>query len=106
MLGDVMVDSGAFVPCCSDDAFPRQSDAVEHARYYWRTTRHKYDKKNLLSKDANGIEAMVDRRVTGCASPVSSAREMAMGRYVMCGPACSKKCSGPDSMPGDARAFS
>ena len=27
-----------------------------------------------------------------------------MGRYVICGPACSKKCSGPDSMSGDARA--
>ena len=70
------------------------------------TTRHKYDKKNPLSKDANGIEARVDRRVTGCASPVSSAREMAMGRFVMCGPTCFKKCSGPDSMSGDARAFS
>ena len=68
------------------------------------TTRHKYDEQNLLSKDANGIEAMVDRRVTGCASPVRSVRETAMGRYVMCGPTCFKKRSGPDSMSSDARA--
>ena len=32
MLGDVMVDSGAFVPCCPEDAFPHQSGAVELAR--------------------------------------------------------------------------
>ena len=49
---------------------------------------------------------MADLRVTGCASPVRSVRETAMGRYVICGPACSKKCSGPDSMSGDACAFS
>ena len=70
------------------------------------TTRHKYDKKNLLSKDANGSEARVDLRVTGWASPVRSVRETAMGRYATCGPTCFKKRSGPDSMSGDARAFS
>ena len=68
------------------------------------TTRHKYDKKNLLSKDANGSEARVDLRVTGWASPVRSVRESAMGRYATCGPTCFKKRSGPDSMSGDARA--
>ena len=34
----------------------------------------------------------------------TSARKTAMGRYVMCGPTCFKKRSGPDSMSGDARA--
>ena len=68
------------------------------------TTRRKYEKKNLLSKDANGIEAMVDRRVTGCASPVRSVCETAMSRYPICGPTSFKKRSGPDSMSGDARA--
>ena len=62
------------------------------------TTRHKYDKKNLLSKDANGIEARVDLRVTGCASPGRSVRESAMSRYAICRPTCFKKRSGPDSM--------
>ena len=67
------------------------------------TTRPKYDQKNLLFKDADGIEAMVDLRVTGCASPVRSVRET-MSRYAMCGPTCFKKRSCPDSMSGDARA--
>ena len=66
MPRDVMVDSGAFVPCCFEDAFPHQSDAVELATCFWRDHSNKYDKKTLISKDANGSERRVDLRVTGC----------------------------------------
>ena len=56
MPHDVMVGSGAFVPCCFEDAFPHQSDAVELSTGCWSDDSNKDDKKNPLSKDANGSE--------------------------------------------------
>ena len=65
------------------------------------TIRHKDAKKILLAKQRNKGRPPYDRLYIA-----RSARETAMGRYVICGPACSKKCSGPHSVSSDARTFS
>ena len=59
MPRDVMVDSGAFEPCPSEDAFPRQSGAVEHARGYWR------DHSTLIREEESTLQGREWQRSNG-----------------------------------------
>ena len=99
MPRDVMVDRGAFVLCCPKMLFRTSSRQLNLRRVTGGTIRHKDAKKNLLAKKRNKGRPPRDRQHIA-----TSARETAMGRYVMCGQTCFKKRSGPDSVSSDARA--